>query len=113
MKRVLLLMGILLAATTALAIGAAIASAMAVRRVLPAERRAKIRERVFRAPRAMMGWMMERMPGDAPPKVVMSGMQEQNEQLLALLREQNDLLRERLPLQESSSPSSSPKRQRD
>ncbi len=44
--------------------------------------------------------MMERMPEDAPPKVMTSGvrhLQEQAEELLALLREQNELLRERAP----------------
>ena len=44
--------------------------------------------------------MMERMPEDAQPKVMTSGirhLQEQNEELLALLREQNELLRERAP----------------
>ena len=50
--------------------------------------------------------MMERMPEDAPPKVMTSGirhLQEQNEELLALLREQNELLRERAPVGKSSS----------
>ncbi|MFQ6019518.1 MAG: hypothetical protein ACE5KW_02055 [Dehalococcoidia bacterium] len=45
---------------------------------------------------------MEHMPEEAPPKAMMSGLrriQEQNEQLLALLRE-------RLPVEESSSPES-------
>ena len=44
--------------------------------------------------------MMERMPADSPPKVMTSGirhLQEQNEELLTLLREQNELLRERAP----------------
>ena len=47
---------------------------------------------------------MELMPEDSPPKVMTSGiqrMQEQNEELLALLREQNDLLRERLPAEKA------------
>jgi hypothetical protein len=44
--------------------------------------------------------MMERMPADSPPKVTTSGirrLQEQNEELLALLRDQSELLRERAP----------------
>ena len=43
--------------------------------------------------------MMERMPADSPPKVTTSGirrLQEQKE-LLALLRDQSELLRERAP----------------
>lgn len=96
MRRVLFLMGVLLGAT----MGLAIASAMAVRRLVPAERREELRERLSKAPGSMMERMMERMPEDAPPKVVTSGvrhLQEQNEELLTLVREQNDLLRERLP----------------
>ena len=49
------------------------------------------------------------MPENSPPKVFMSSlrrMQEQNDQLAALVREQNDLLRERLP-SSLESPSSS------
>lgn len=46
--------------------------------------------------RRMMKRMLEAMPEDAPPKLVMSilpRLQEQNEQILALLEEQNELLR--------------------
>ena len=100
MKKVLLLMAILLGGV------------IAVRRLLPAEGRAGLSG----VPAAMMGRMgrmgrmikacMEHMPDEAPPKVMMSGMrrmQEQNEQLIVLLREQNDLLRERLHVEKTSS----------
>ena len=106
MKNLLLLMGIMLCAAMGLTIGAAIVGTVAVRRGLPTERRAKIRERLSKAPGAVMERMMERMPEDAPPKVMTSGirhLQEQNEELLALLREQNELLRERAPVVKSSS----------
>ena len=56
--------------------------------------------------RERMSSMMESLPEDSPPKVVVSGirrMQEQNDELLALLREQNDLLRERLPVERAPS----------
>jgi len=46
----------------------------------------------------MMKRMMDKMPEDSPPKLVMSilpRLQEQNDQILALLKEQNDLLRQR------------------
>ena len=49
---------------------------------------------------------MEMMPEDSPPMVIMSSLrrlQEQNEELLALQREQNELLRERLRVQETPS----------
>lgn len=44
----------------------------------------------------MMKRMMASMPEDSPPKLVMSilpRLQAQNEEILALLKEQNDLLR--------------------
>ena len=81
--------------------------AIAVIRRLPAEQR----EDIARLPAVVMGWMMEHMPDECPPKIMMSGVrriQEQNEQLLALLRE-------RLPVEESASvesPSPAPKRRR-
>jgi len=81
MTRVLSLMGIVFAVTMGLSIGSAIVAAMTFRRVLPPERRAKIRERVSRAPGAVMERMMWRMPSG------IRHLQEQNEQLLALLRE--------------------------
>ena len=46
--------------------------------------------------RKMMKRMMDAMPEDSPPKLVMSilpRLQEQNDQILVLLKEQNDLLR--------------------
>ncbi len=73
---------------------------MAARRLLTAERR----EGLSRLPATMMERCMELMPEDSPPKVMTSGlrrMQEQNEELIALLREQNDLLRERLPVEKA------------
>lgn len=54
-----------------------------------------------------MGRMMEEMPDDSPPKLFMSTMrrlQEQNDELLALMREQNTILREQLRPRESSIP---------
>jgi hypothetical protein len=48
--------------------------------------------------RKMMKRMMDAMPEDSPPKLVMSilpRLQEQNDQILVLLKEQNDLMRQR------------------
>ncbi len=81
MTKVLLLMGIVFAGTMGLSIGSAIVAAITFRRVLPPERRAKIRERVSRAPGAVIERMMWRMPSG------IRHLQEQNEELLALLRE--------------------------
>lgn len=54
---------------------------------------AKMRARL----QAHMERMMEEMPADSPPRLVMSTLPrlaEQNDQILALLREQNALMRE-------------------
>lgn len=95
MKRLLFLMAIW------------VAGAIAVRRLLSPERR----QGLSHLPEAMRTRMMERMcrmmeemPDDSPPRLVMSTLprlQEQSDQILALLREQNELLRERLPAAES------------
>ena len=78
-----------------------VGGAIAVREILSPERR----ERISHLPESTRARMMERMcsmmeemPDDSPPKLVTSilpRLQEQNDQILALLREQNDLLRER------------------
>ena len=47
-----------------------------------------------------MARMMEGLPPDSPPKLVMSilpRLREQNDQIIALLREQNELLQRRRP----------------
>jgi len=81
---------------------------MALRLLMPRERRESIsqmrgtmRERMMER----MGRMVEEMPDDFPPKFFMSTMrrlQEQNDELLALMREQNAILREQLRPRESS-----------
>ncbi len=67
----------------------------AIRSLLVSERL----DRLTHLPATMMERCMEMMPEDSPPKVFMSSLrrlQEQNEELLTLQREQNELLRERL-----------------
>ncbi len=74
--------------------------AYAIRTLLADEGR---RKQLGQLPATMMERCMEMMPEDSPPKLMMSGLsrvQEQNEQMLALLREQNEVLRERLSSQE-------------
>lgn len=68
-----------------LAVGALIGGIIAVRRRLRAEGRGRLMERV-----------VERMPPDSPPKLVMTilpRLREQNDEMIALLRQQNELLR--------------------
>ena len=87
MKRLMLVSGIL--------VGGAVAS-----RILSEKQRepmtrvaTKMRERL----KSHMGRMMEKMPEDSPPRLVMSTLPrlaEQNDQILMLLREQNALMRE-------------------
>ena len=105
MKRVLLLMAILFGGV------------FVARRLLTAEGRERLsqrRERMMERMRERMSSMIESLPEDSPPRVVVSGirrMQEQNEELLALLREQNDLLRERLTVERAPSPAGRPARE--
>jgi hypothetical protein len=75
----------------------------AVRRLMPSEAgeggfdvRGTMAERLMERCRRMM----EEMPEDFPPKLMMSSLQRiqgQNDELLTLMREQNELLREHLP----------------
>jgi hypothetical protein len=87
MKRLLLVSGIL--------VGGAVASRiLSEKQGEPLSRfAANIRERL----KSHMQRMMEEMPEDTPPRLVMSTLPrlaEQNDQILALLREQNALMRE-------------------
>jgi hypothetical protein len=72
---------------TLLSAGAVIGGGVAARRFLASGGRGRIMER-----------MIDRMPLDSPPKLVMSilpRLREQNDEIVALLREQNELLRRR------------------
>lgn len=87
MKRLLLVSGIL--------VGAAAASQiLSKKQRKPMHRFAsKMKERM----KSHMERMLEEMPEDSPPRLVMSTLPrlaEQNDQILALLREQNVLMRE-------------------
>jgi hypothetical protein len=87
---------------TAIALG----TVVAVRRLVPAERRTQLRESLAGMPAAMMERCMEGMPEDSPPKVMMSAMrrfEEQNDELLALVREQNKLMRKQTNILEAAS----------
>jgi hypothetical protein len=97
MRKVVLLTGLLMGAVTGLTIGAAIVGTIVFRRALPAERRDRIRQGVSRASASTLERVKKRMPDEFAPMAVPSGirhLQEQNEELLTLIREQNQLLRE-------------------
>ena len=77
------------------------AAAIAIKRLVPLERR----EALSQTSAAVRGRIKERMQQHmkemAPCMSPLDELREQNEQVLGLLREQNDLLRERLPAGES------------
>ena len=73
----------------------ALSGVFAARHLLTPDRR----DSLSRLPATMMQQCMEHMPEDFPPKVMTSGvrrLQSQNDEILALLREQNELLRRRV-----------------
>lgn len=72
-----------------------LAVALAIRRLVPAERRTRLRESLVQVPATIMERCLEAMPEDSPPKVMTSTLrrlERQNDDLIALLREQNTLL---------------------
>ncbi len=71
-------------------------TAVVVRRLVPSERRTQLRESLAQMPMTMIERCMEIMPEDSPPKVMMSAMrrfEEQNDELVGLIREQNKFLK--------------------
>ena len=88
---------------------AVVGAAALTRRLLPAERRAELRERLGEMPATMMERCMDSMPEDSPPKVMVSGIrriEEQNDELISALREQNELLRKQNELLSAREPAS-------
>jgi hypothetical protein len=84
-----------------LALGAVVVGgAIAARRLLPFEGRGADRRPGATLGRRMMARMIEGLPPDSPPKLIMSilpRLREQNDEIIALLREQNELLRRGRP----------------
>jgi hypothetical protein len=79
--------------------------AAVVRRLVPTERRAELQDSLAQAPGAMMEHCMEMMPEDSPPKVMMSSFrrfEEQNDELVRLLRSQNRLLKKQNTILEAA-----------
>ena len=78
-------------------LGLATAGGVIFYRCLPAEIRGRLTAKVRHRITEGMEHMMESMPEGAPPKLVMSvlpRLQAQNDQIIAMLREQSELLRE-------------------
>ena len=94
MKRLTFLIGV----ATGLTLGSGL---------IPPDRRALMRETLAQMPRTMMERCLECMPEDSPPKAMMSGLlriQAQNDDIITLLTEQNDILRQQLPADRPSPP---------
>ncbi|WP_136414550.1 hypothetical protein [Herbaspirillum sp. ST 5-3] len=80
-------------------LGAAVFGAVIAFRSLSTAPRRSLGSALSRRMLRHMEHMMASLPENSPPKLVMSvlpGLREQNEQIIAMLREQNALLREHL-----------------
>jgi hypothetical protein len=81
---------------TSIALGAAIAGGVIAFWCLPEPSRNRLKAAVGHWLTRHMERMMASLPEGAPPKLVMSVLprvREQNDQIIAMLREQNELLR--------------------
>ena len=82
-----------------LALGAVTLGVVIAVKYLPGESRGGLGDAVRRRMIRRMERAMASLPENAPPKLVMAvlpRLQTQNEQIIALLREQNELLRKQL-----------------
>jgi hypothetical protein len=80
-----------------IALGAAAVGGVIVFRFLPRPLRGRLTSSVRHRMGERMKQMMAGLPEDSPPKLIMSilpKLQEQNDQIIAMLREQNELLRQ-------------------
>ena len=80
-----------------IALGAAAVGGMIAMRSLSRGPRRRVTAAAGRRFRQRMEHLMANLPDDAPPKLIMSvlpRLREQNDQIITMLREQNELLRE-------------------
>ncbi len=80
-----------------IALGLAIVGGVIAFRCLPPDLRGRLTAKVKHRMTEGMEHMMASLPEGAPPRLVMSvlpKLQAQNDQIIAMLREQNELLRE-------------------
>jgi hypothetical protein len=81
------------------ALGTVALGAVVAYKYVPRQSRGRLRNAVGRRVTQRMDRMMAGLPEGAPPKLVMTilpRLQEQNDQIIAMLREQNELLRHQL-----------------
>lgn len=86
----------------AAAVGVVVLASLVTLQVLSPERRHRLGIRVRRRMTRRMEHMMAGLPEGSPPKLIMSilpTLRKQNEEIIALLREQNSLLRDQGPSQ--------------
>lgn len=82
-----------------IAIGAGVVGGLVAVRSLSRGPRRRLGAAVSRRMRQRMEHLMASLPEDAPPKLIMSilpRLRDQNDQMIAMLREQNELLRQQL-----------------
>ncbi|HWJ20949.1 MAG TPA: hypothetical protein VNS52_01245 [Gemmatimonadaceae bacterium] len=85
---------------------AVVGGALALRSISPA-RRPRLGAAMRRRMLGGMEQMMASMPEDAPPKLIMSvlpRLRDQNDEMIAMLREQNELLRQQLNAARGAAP---------
>ncbi len=82
---------------TLTALGIATVGGVIAFRCMPRESRERLTSVVRHRVKESMEQMMAGLPEDSPPKLIMSvlpKLQAQNDQIIAMLREQNELLRQ-------------------
>lgn len=87
------------------ALGAIVIGGMIGFRAFSPSRRRRLTAAMRRRVLQRMGQVMASLPEDAPPKLVMSvlpRLRDQNDRIIALLQEQNELLRARLQAAQGS-----------
>ena len=80
-----------------IAFGVVLVGGVIAFRCLPRESRSRLNAAVGQRMLKHMEHIMATLPADAPPKLVMKilpKLEAQNDQIIAMLREQNELLRE-------------------
>ena len=85
---------------------AVVGGALALRSFSPA-RRTRLGAAMRRRMLGRMEQVMASLPEDAPPKLIMSvlpRLRDQNEEIIAMLREQNELLRQQLNAARAAAP---------
>ena len=84
---------------TLTALGVVTLGAVIAFRYVPRDSRGRLGDAVGRRIMKRLEHLMASLPEGAPPKLIMSvlpRLQSQNEQIIAMLREQNELLRKQL-----------------